>query len=436
MILALDLGSTSFKAALFTPEFTRAGEGEARLAHDYPGPGKVELAVEEVERAFRQCVAGALGACASHEISAIAITSQAQTFAIVDRNSGCPRTPFFSWQDVRAQQTCAEIQGTPFARAVAEQTGFNALLPNLQLAILLHLSRVEGLALTPADRLMPLPGYLLHLLQHDAFITDNNLAAMSGLYSLPTGAWWPEALQMCGLTPAMLPELRAVGSTGARTGDAARSYGINPGIPIILAGNDQTAGAYGASVHSNGSLLVTLGTALVAYCVSDTLPEPLPEGIALRGPYPGGRFYQLTTESAGGNVLIWVAQALGFGEDLAACVNEALTAAEDSRGLSFLPDLPAGAGSWQGIGLYHTRADLARAVLEALSAHVVALINRLRRTPAPLLVAGGGSRIPAWVEHLAHRLHEPLRLVQADPLLGAAQMAAESLTSHQEEFHV
>ncbi len=422
-ILALDLGSTSFKAALFTHDLQRIGEGEGRLTHVYPGPGQVELPVDEVTRAFTTCVGSALGDRDCREITAVAITSQAQTFTVVNAE-GTPRTPFYSWQDARALPTCDALRGTPFAEAVGAQTSFNALLPSLQLAMLLHLTQEDPTA--PTDRVMPLPAYLVSLLNGQAYCTDANLAGMSGLYAVPQGDWWAEALAACGLTRAQLPALVDIGAVGATTADEARVFGIAPGVPVILAGNDQTTGAYGAEVHARGGLLVTLGTALVAYRVCNTLPAPLPTGVSARGPYPGGRYYQLTTDSCGGNVLTWAAQALGFGDDYPAFFALARTVPV-GKGPTFMPDLLSGAGAWHGLGLQHTRADLARAVVDALSARVVALVRQLHPAPdAPILVAGGGSRLAGWCDELSTALSAPLLPVTADPLLGAARMALQT----------
>jgi xylulokinase len=235
-----------------------------RITHVYPGSGRVELSAQEVTRAFRACVALAVGARDSREITAIAITSQAQTFTVYDTERRQARTPFYSWQDERAQPTCAAWQDTPLAAAVRGQTSFNTLLPGMQLALLLHLTRADGLRVTATDRLLPLPAYLVNVLNPDAYCTDTNLAAMSGLYSLPAASWWEEALAACRLTREQLPSLHAVGSIGAYTAAAACAYHLPPGIPVILAGNDQTAGAYGAGVHNHHGLLVTLGTALAA----------------------------------------------------------------------------------------------------------------------------------------------------------------------------
>jgi sugar (pentulose or hexulose) kinase len=157
------------------------------------------------------------------------------------------------------------------------------------------------------------------------------------------------------------------------------------------------------------------------------MPAPLAQEISARGPYPGNRYYQLLTESCGGNVLNWAVQALGFGDDYAAFFAQALSAPDERRGVRFTPDLPSGAGHWDGMGLQHTRADLARAVVDALTTRIAALITRLQPERSTILLAGGGSRIPAWVDYLSGTIGEALQPIPADSLLGAAMMARTAL---------
>jgi sugar (pentulose or hexulose) kinase len=82
MILAIDLGSTSFKAALFDRHLRPRACGSARLVHHFGRGGCVEIAVPAVHAALR----GALAAVRANErsIRLIALTSQAQTFTLVD----------------------------------------------------------------------------------------------------------------------------------------------------------------------------------------------------------------------------------------------------------------------------------------------------------------------------------------------------------------
>ncbi|MEI7435887.1 MAG: FGGY-family carbohydrate kinase [bacterium] len=411
MILAVDLGSTSFKAALFDRRLKMVSQGRQRLIHRFASGGRVEIDAAQVLAALRGALAAAR--VSAYEIRVIALTSQAQTFTVVD-HSGRPQLPFISWQDMRAGAECAILKRK--LKGFGDHSSFGEILPALQICQLLRLA--------PGTGVMPLnlPSYVARLWT-GVSVTDNNIAAMSGLYSLPLQAWWPAALHACGLREQQLPRLIPVGEQAAETTSAARRFGLPAGVPVVLAGNDQTAGGYAARLEERRSLLITLGTAQVAYSCCKSMPPPGP-GV-IRGPYPGGKFYRMGADGCGGNIVNWAETALaGCGDD-SGFFSEAARAPQGSQGLVFDAALDAGSGSWRNLGLNHTRADLARSILEGLSRRMADLVRGLGVSVKGqrVLVAGGGSAQALWRKILAAELGAKLLVTDANPLLGAARMA-------------
>ena len=114
MILALDLGSTSFKAGVFDSSLKPRGLANRPIEHRYAPGGRVELPVEEATTALEHVVRAAIAEAgvSPDALSAMAVTSQAQTFTFVDA-AGRPRMPFISWQDTRAQEACELLKRDP-----------------------------------------------------------------------------------------------------------------------------------------------------------------------------------------------------------------------------------------------------------------------------------------------------------------------------------
>lgn len=385
MILAIDLGSTSFKAGLFDARLNLVRSNSSSLKYRHAAGGHVELPVAVVDAALQKIMTGMRG------YKVIAITSQAQTFTTLDRR-GRPTRPFVSWQDSRAQSF--RLPNFP------EHCSFAEMLPALQVAQLHH---------APARRdetVVKLPSYAVRLWTGET-VTDDNLAAMSGLYSLKLGHWWPAALRACRLNESQLPRVVPVGAIAAHTPE---------GIPVVLAGNDQTAGAYATRLHENGATLITLGTAQVVYrCV-----KKLPAAGLIRGPYPGGRFYEMAAEN-GANVTNWAETVLTGCEThdkFFACAAESPAGC---HGAVFAD------GAWRNLGLHHTSADLARAVLEGLCRRMSQMVRQVGGQH--VLVAGGGGGHPIWRQILSRELGMKLTRTTADPLLGAARMGSEAWKS-------
>ena len=423
MILALDLGSTSFKAGVFDRALTVRGSGSFPLQHDHAPGGRVELDAEHVALAIRRTIRGAIDEAdvRPESIRAVSVTSQAQTFTVVDEADGV-KMPFISWQDTRAQDAYESLRKNPALADFGKHSSFGEILDVLQICQLKHLQTRRPGVISPRDRVFNLPTYFVHLCTGEAAI-DDNLAAMSGLYSLVLEDWWPSALEACRLSREQLPKLVPVGSVASHTDRDAREFGLPEGIPVVLAGNDQTAGAFGADLHERGALLITLGTAQVAYACTEEISAPDPAWI--RGPYPGGRHYRMAADGCGGGVINWARTVLSGCRTDEAFFDQVDSAEPGCRGLVFDAELPAGRGAWRNIGPHHTPAELARSIVENLVKRMGAMVRRLNaaRPGGEILVAGGGSRSATWVRLLSEELGAPLAVTEADPLRGAARMA-------------
>ena len=415
MILAIDLGSTSFKAALFDRRLRQVAVGSHRLPHRFGSGGHVEIDVASVQAALRGAVVAA--GVRDHDIRIIALTSQAQTFTLVD-DRGQARQPFISWQDSRAVRACAELKQE--LKDFAKHCSFADLLPALQVSLLRHIR--------PDSRLMALklPSYVVRLWTGTS-VTDNNIAAMSGLYSLSLQDWWPQAVRASGLRTAQLPRVIPVGEIAAVTTAAARRYGLPAGVPVVLAGNDQTAGGYAAGLERRQSLLITLGTAQVAYACCGRMPQPRTGTI--RGPYPGGLFYRMAADGCGGSIVNWAKTVLKDCGDDNGFFRVAGQAPRGCHGLVFDASLDAQSGGWRNLGLHHTDADLARSIIESLSRRMADMVKGLgaKVKGRTVLAAGGGSNRPLWLRTVGDELGARLVATDANPLLGAARMAVRHL---------
>ena len=399
MILAIDFGSTSFKAGLFDRRLRPVWMRRAPVRYRFESGRRVELNVAEAEAAVRQVLPRRA------DITVIAVTSQAQTFTAVDP-AGRARRPFVSWQDGRAVGACEQLQRR--LPDFATHGSFADLLPALQIC------QIQHHPLARSETALLLPSYFVRQWTGEN-VTDDNLAAMSGLYSMPLGDWLPVVARR-----DQLPRVAPVGTVGAVT--TKNRFGLPAGIPVVLAGNDQTAGAYGARLDQNGATLITLGTAQVVYRCVSRRPAPAP-GV-IRGPYPGGRHYRMVADQWGGNLINWAETVL------AGCASDDQFFAQAGRasagccGLVFDP----ARGEWRGWGLEHTAAEMARSILEALSGRLADLVRQLGPTPRrPFLVAGGGAGRPLWRAIVAAQLHGRLQPTGASPLLGAARMAGTFL---------
>lgn len=414
-VLAIDLGSTSFKAAVYDLNLRELRFASRLLPHRYGTGNRVELDLQSVNDCLRQALAEVEADDPS--IGAAAVTSQAQTFTLLDCDDR-PIFPWISWQDGGDQAIAEEV-----ARKLpdfGEHCSFGRLNANLQI------SQLARLKLETKQRVVPLPSYFLYLWS-GRLVTDENIAAMSGLYSIRHRKWWNEALKVCGLNVEQLPEIVPAGRVAGITNEAAREFHLPVGIPLIVAGNDQTAGGYGARLDENRDHLLTLGTALVVYGYSSQLPA-VREGFA-RGPYPKGGFYQMIVNNRGGNVINWAKTVLAGCDSDDRFFAAAENADEDCGGVVFDCGLKSGDGAWRNLAPHHTPAEMARSVVDSLAEEAAGMLENLQdgNEINRVLAAGGGRFRPLWMNTVARKAGVQVEPTPATPLLGAARMATEEL---------
>ena len=428
MLLAVDLGSISFKVGVFDSELKLLGSGSGPLKQICSPGGRVELDVEHVMVVFKKAVKDAIAEAGVEcgAICAMAVTSQAQTFTVLD-STGRAKMPFISWQDGRAHEACETLKQEASLADYAEHGSFGQLLSSLQISQIKNLQMTQKGFIDKDDRIVDLPTFFVLKCTGHAVI-DNNLAAMDGLFSLKLNDWLPAALNVCQLQVEQMAKVVPIGAVAAKTNSHALEFGLPEGIPLVLAGNDQTAGAFGVPLDEHGGLLITLGTALVVYaCIDDGSGATNPE--IIRGPYPGGLHYRLTTDSCGGNVMNWARTVLLGCEDEAAFFSQVAKAEPGCKGLVFDADLPLGNGAWRNIGLHHATPELARAVVENISNRVAKLVRNIGvdLSAKSVVAAGGGSRSSVWIEILSQLLGVEITVIEADPRTGAARMAKIAL---------
>ncbi|HUU43528.1 MAG TPA: FGGY family carbohydrate kinase, partial [Planctomycetota bacterium] len=339
---------------------------------------------------------------------------------------GVAKRPFISWQDGRAASTAQKLAADPALADFPRHAGTHAPTPAQQISLLVWLTHAEPRLVTRDDAVCGLADFVTRELSGQAW-TDDNLAAMSGLYSLELGDYWSPALEACGIVRGQLPRVAPVGTSPCATAERAADYGLAPGIPIVCAGNDQTGGAYGAGVHETGALLVTLGTAQVAYLCCDARPQSKPS--VIRGIYPGGKFYALTIAEFSGSTISWAVDEIEGCDSVEDLFDLAGRSSSGAHGLVFEPTGKTGEGRWRGVAEHHVPADFARAVLDAGVARLAEAVDLLDADPGrtPVWAAGGGSQSELWMKLLAERLGTTITPVDADPLLGAARMAVRCL---------
>jgi len=446
MICAFDLGSTSFKAAIFNSNAGIIGNASIPVPYNRSGQA-VELDVNVARGLLKQLCTEALrsGEITAQKITAVGVTSQAQTFTLMD-DRGQILLPLRSWLDGRGAAASLLMTEEEEFKNFKQHAGVSDLQPALQVCQLRALLDNENeeplrkvlvkrnkdlsdkfcsagmMCLESNVRVVPLPGLLMYDLT-GVLATDENLASLTGLYSLIEKNWWSTALNYLNLSIEQMPVLFPCGSVTGFT-RAGNEYGFPQSIPVYSCGNDQTAGAFGAQIEP-GDTLITLGTALVVYRVFTELPHP--RAGLFRGLYPGSLFYGMSAAPGGERI----SAAISADENLRDFETfDALAVKELGSGTSKQHCFPSGVHSLtapqiknknpgaEALGVLHTLAETAFAMAGSLP---------VSGKPKRLLLAGGGVRMKSWVTIINNI--SPAVVIESTPLDGTAEMIFSQMKS-------
>ena len=142
-IAALDVGTTSVKACLFTPELELIACCVQEYALDARG-GWVEARPETYLAAARDAMRAALAAAPGHRPEALGLCTQGETMVPADAQGQALR-PFLVWLDGRAGAQAAELERILGRQRFYETTGLPQLSGATPLAKAMWLRENGGL---------------------------------------------------------------------------------------------------------------------------------------------------------------------------------------------------------------------------------------------------------------------------------------------------
>ena len=410
LILALDVGTTSLGAGLFTPGGALAGFASSRLTSHAPAPGRLEQDADQIWRAARRTIAKVLAQAGrpAADLAAIGVTSQRTSALVWGRHTGKALSPLVIWSDLRGVERAKQLR----------ETG-HMLAPQQAAAKLEGIIAETGL---PPDRLAwgNVDSWLIFKLSGGAVhATDRSQAWPTGYLELMSLGWNAGLIELQGLSDLRFPDLV---DTWGVMGATARSV-LGAEVPIAADVADQQAAliAHGGQA---GDAKVTFGTSAtldVATGAELVFKSMLAPPFVQSSVGGETRFCLEGMVYSAGSALDWLRAATGLGGHARF---EALAAsAPDASGAWFLPALQglgaphgdaARRGALGGLSLATTPAHLARAAMEGVAFRVREVFDFLydlsgTEPPVALGVDGGLSANDTFLQVQADLLGRPIR---------------------------
>ncbi|MEN2982021.1 MAG: FGGY family carbohydrate kinase, partial [Thermus sp.] len=252
-LLALDQGTTSSRAILFTPEGRPVALAQRGFGQHYPRLGWVEHDPLELwesqlwaaQEALRRAGVGA------GEVAALGIANQRETTLVWERGTGRPLHPAIVWQDRRTAPLCQALRERGLEGVFRERTGL-LLDPYFSATKLLWLlENVPGLR-EKGERGEALFGtvdawLLYRLTGGQVHATDPTNASRTLRVTLHAGSWDEARWGLLGLPRAVLPAVRpSAGRGGVGATEGAAGVGGVGGLCLAPGEAVEEPGVHGA----------------------------------------------------------------------------------------------------------------------------------------------------------------------------------------------
>lgn len=439
LILAHDLGTTGNKAVLMDERGQLVDSAFAPYPTAHPEPLAAEQDPEDWWGAVIHCTRALLDADPNRraDLAVVGFSGHMNGVVLVD-DEGNPVRPALIHADVRALQPCNTLQHRLPESGYYATTG-NRLAPFYSLPKLMMLLQRESNVVQRARWMLQCKDYCAARLTDTFGYTDPSDASLTGIYDINTLRWSEEIIESSGIPPRLLPQV--VPSTtvlGRVSASAAQETGLPQGLPVVIGAGDGACATVGAGAVEPGACYNYVGGTAWISCVRDRFtPDAQMRLTTLMSAQPQ-RWVQFGTVQSAGSAWDWFVRLFGKGRVSAALQAEAKAVSPGSEGLLFLPYLsgerapiwnPQAKGVFMGLQAHHTRAHLARAVLEGVAASLASILQIMRETGATaevILVVGGGTRSVLWMRILADMYGSSLAIpmhAESSTALGAAIIA-------------
>lgn len=394
LLLGLDVGTTSSKAAVITLDGEEVAHGRAPMPWQRV-PSGAEIDPAEFVASAIAAATEALADAPDGRVLAVGVASMAETGALLDR-AGHPVVPAIAWHDDRGAAEVDALREELGADAFSTRTGL-APRPEPSLVKYRWLRAHAPEATARGVRWLSVGEWVVRGLGGEE-IGERSLASRTGWLDVHTGDPWAEALDWAGAPRDLLRTPDVAGTPAGAVGDALPGA---RGAVLCVGGHDHLSAAVGAGAVGDGDVLDSCGTAeafirSISPLSAEAVHAAVGLGVNVGWHAVEGRQCLLSATRSGG-ALQRVLALLGRERDeLEAAALDIAPAAEGV----VLRGLEEDRVDLVGLPLEASPAVAWRAALESVGRSGADILARMEQVAGPrrrLVVAGG------WAEGVAAR---------------------------------
>ena len=408
-ILAVDVGTSSLKAVIYSDHGAVIGSATRRYTYRTEQPGWAESDPEDWWTAFKAALADLRQRGFSPAaLQAVSFTGQMHTAVLLDAG-GQPLDPTILWLDRRAAAETEELNTR--LKLPPYQINSTYTMPKL-----LWLKRNRPEVVEKISTILWPKDYLRYRLT-GVVCTEMTEAGGAALLDWDTGTWATDRLALVGLDASVLPPAQKADAViGSPRPDVAAELGLNPEAKVVV-GMGDVAALIGGAPPKPGRVVCSLGSSSMIFMALADDQRPMDAASRLYT-YPLAPYRLLGgVSSTTGAALVWaynhIAQSETSDITFEQVMTDASKLAPGADGLCFIPylagertpywldDIKAG---FYGLQLSHTRGHIVRSVMEGVAyslRHLLDIYAEMKTPVTELVLAGGGTKTPGLCQIIA-----------------------------------
>ena len=433
LYIGVDLGTSAVKLLLMDSE----GQIRKIVSREYPlyfpNPGWSE---QKPEDWYEQTIAGMKELLEGEDkgsVAGISFGGQMHGLVILDKEDQVIR-PALLWNDGRTFEECDYLNEVIGREKLSEYTA-NISFTGFTAPKILWVKNKEPENFKKIEKIMLPKDYIAYKLT-GVHCTDVSDASGMLLFDVKNRRWSEEMCEICGISVSQLAKCyESYEAVGTLLPEIAGELGVSENVAVAAGAGDNAAAAVGTGTVGDNRCNISLGTSGTIFISSRNFGVDKFNALHSFAHADGSYHLMGCMLSAGSCSKWWMNDILGtkeYGKE-----EGAVTKLGENH-VYFLPYLmgersphndPNARGTFVGMTMDTTRADMTQAVLEGVafalrdSLEVAKLLGiKLERTK----ICGGGAKSPLWRKMIANILNLKVDIIENEegPALGGAMLAA------------
>ncbi|WP_310603691.1 xylulokinase [Anaerosporobacter sp.] len=432
LYIGIDLGTSAVKLLLMDA----TGDIKKIVSKEYPiffpQTGWSEQNPEDWYNATIAGLKELTAECDTTLINGLSFSGQMHGLVILDKDDQVIR-PAILWNDGRTQKEC-DYLNNEIGRAQLSQYTANVALTGFTAPKILWVKNNEPENFSRIEKIMLPKDYLAYRLTGN-HCTDVSDASGMLLLDVKNKCWSKDMISILGLNEKQLAEIHESADViGTVKESVATELNFPSTVNVIIGGGDQAVAAVGTGTVGDGMCNISLGTSGVVFIASKNFA--VDDNNAMHAfAHADGKYHLMgVTLSAAASNKWWMDEVIGT-KDYAAEQKDITTLGENN--IFFLPYLmgertphnnPDARGTFIGMTMNTTRADMTQAVLEGVAYSLRDCLEIARSLGVKIertRINGGGAKSPLWKKIIANVMNVTVDTINSEegPAFGAAILA-------------